>query len=164
MAQAYQLSSGFSFAKPRPRKAKHSPQLSVQAELAHNYYILNIYTAIHLPPRIQQLQIKQRSTSRSFRRSFLRCFPSTKRPVQSELGPNGISKSNFNLQSVFLYHIFVRLKWFYQEHAALLHKTGGGLNDGDMDRDVHHKYADCYIPTTGPDWSTTGRTKNIWGV
>ena len=33
---AYQLSSGFSFGKPRPRKAKPSQQLSGQAKLAHH--------------------------------------------------------------------------------------------------------------------------------
>ena len=37
LAQAYQLGSGFSFAKLRPRKAKPSPWLSGQAEPAHHY-------------------------------------------------------------------------------------------------------------------------------
>jgi len=59
---------------------------------------------------------------------------------------------------------FVRLKRSYREHAASLHQTGFGLRDGDLERDPHHEYADCYIPATGPDSSTTEKSKNIWGA
>ena len=64
----------------------------------------------------------------------------------------------------FFIFFFFRLKRSYREHAASLHQTGGGLRDGDIDREVHHEYADCYIPASGPDLSTTERTKNIWGA
>ncbi|KAF8816151.1 hypothetical protein BYT27DRAFT_7077746 [Phlegmacium glaucopus] len=57
------------------------------------------------------------------------------------------------------------LKKAYRNHAARLIQTGGGLhpeNEADNE-DAHHKYADCYIPATGPDGGTMEREKNIWG-
>ena len=73
----------------------------------------------------------------------------------------------FNVEGAFI-SILSRVKRSYREHAASLHQTGFGLRDGDIHGDgpgdQHHEYADCYVPTTGPDSSTTETTKNIWGA
>ncbi|KAJ6472509.1 hypothetical protein C8R45DRAFT_1217790 [Mycena sanguinolenta] len=52
----------------------------------------------------------------------------------------------------------------YKKHAKRLRQTGGGLggNDDDDDDDSLHEYMSCYIPTDGPDGTTTPEAKNLW--
>ncbi|KAJ7616928.1 hypothetical protein DFH06DRAFT_1012686 [Mycena polygramma] len=53
----------------------------------------------------------------------------------------------------------------YKKHAKRLRQTGGGLGGNDDDEDESlHEYMSCYIPTDGPDGTTTADVKNLWGM
>ncbi|KAF8122000.1 hypothetical protein K438DRAFT_1716271 [Mycena galopus ATCC 62051] len=50
-----------------------------------------------------------------------------------------------------------------KRHAKRLRQTGGGVGGNDDDGDESlHEFMSCYIPTGGPDNTTTPDAKNLW--
>jgi len=51
----------------------------------------------------------------------------------------------------------------YKKHAKRLRQTGGGVGGNDDDGDESlHEFMSCYIPTGGPDKTTTPDAQNLW--